>query len=337
MHRQQNPRLFRPLGGAQACAFTLVGVFAGSCATSGRNDPLSATALDKYDEAYLAARAKAVGCVENDTACCKVIIAQARSARTAGKADALAVAIQALALTCPAERSEAIALLRAEPRAPRDHAGGYPLSVAYRIALDPDDRLYWAGAFVNGEPLPASLPPERYVASFEFHVMTPDTDYQARLNVVRARTAIVVEPDIATQVELTLQRNSGGPAEGPFVVSWSIQRTTIQKEGVGNRNASGERSANEGSRRVVTLRQRLKSLGPARIPAEFRERTPTMLRVCIDKTGTVQSISFTATRHPRYNGSALDAFRGAKFHPYTIDGVPVPTCSLTILQYVARE
>ena len=60
-------------------------------------------------------------------------------------------------------------------------------------------------------------------------------------------------------------------------------------------------------------------------PANITVAQPGILEVLIDERGLVVSVSMRVPVSPRYDRAAVDAARGWRYQPATLDGVPVFT------------
>lgn len=68
-----------------------------------------------------------------------------------------------------------------------------------------------------------------------------------------------------------------------------------------------------------------------------RERTAGTIKVCIDASGRVSSVTMAAsTKYPAYDAALVGSARGWRYRPHTVNGTPTPACGMVTFVYTMR-
>ena len=69
-----------------------------------------------------------------------------------------------------------------------------------------------------------------------------------------------------------------------------------------------------------------------------RDRTLGVVKVCIDTTGRVASVSLaSSTKYPAYDEALLRSARTWRYRPHAVNGVPVAACGMVTFVYAIRR
>ena len=123
---------------------TLLAVGITACASSGAMTPA------EHDAPYLKELATSEACAGAGAAeCCRKLEQELGPAREREDTAAADHIVERLALACPEQRRGVL-----DPRAdrgPGSRAERSMLSLSYQIRIAPEDRLYWAAAYLDGK------------------------------------------------------------------------------------------------------------------------------------------------------------------------------------------
>jgi hypothetical protein len=283
------------------------------CAAPAANGP------HPLELSYTRARA-GEGCARKDeAACCDELshrMHQARARHDDRSADETA---ELIALTCPA-RAEALLqsgrggpVYRTGPRGTRSF-----VVLDYRLNLPPEDRVVWAGAYVDGARLGTSLARGEHALHFEVHVVSglgPTTGQVFRLEQTGAVPANAVLP-FMVRVQVKVERTAGAE---PFRLQVVLPEFVID-DGVEGGVEGGVAGGVLGTMRRPPEAQ--SELGPFVPPQELAlaGAPPLWLDVCPGGGGKVELSSLSGMKgpphaHPRQFGALLDWARRLTFGP----------------------
>jgi hypothetical protein len=268
-------------------------------------------ASSTVEAAYVDARRSHAVCRDGDGACCGQQAAAARAAAGRGESARAARLWDEVALACPGLRAEATAAGRPTPV-----AGG--LNVTYRPRLSPDVRLFWVSAAAGSRLLPASLTPqgiEVEVEAIRFSHGRPGP-----LLAITRRFDLPLSPGASIDIVI---RDAPAGATAPLEVTAEVQPPPP----TGRPSTHPVRPAPA---------PRLEKAQPLRVPAP---RAPLELaplpagagpavRLCLDREGEVDSVRFLDGAHPRFAASLVDMFRDARYEPYRVNDLAVPSCQV---------
>ena len=203
-------------------AVSLAGLAAGTVVTSAcatAENVASSSRRDVHDRAYLSIRFKDEGCLPQlRRQCCPLLKERMDQALARGDMATVATALDALAIACPDQRSDAIAALDRRFQAEGGPDAG-SVHVIYSARIGPSDRIYWISAFVDGKQLAGTaLPPGSHALEVEVHVMTASGADSDALFRIKAHKELVIEPRASrTFVASLIRKPSGGP--DPFALA----------------------------------------------------------------------------------------------------------------------
>lgn len=286
-----------------------------------------APARDGYDNGYLVMRAEQEGCAVKDRKdCCEKVNQRLAKARAGNDMREVETALDVLAVSCPAYRREALQALSHRP--PEPPTGGI-VNLSYAVALGPDARLYWMGAYLDGGRVSprTRVAPGTHTLEVEAHVMTGGSG-KHELHKLTAEKAITMAPHGKARV--VLKRISDPQASTPFVL--------LLTDGGKGQEAAAPAAvgspASADSRPAMVKNRKLEKLGEFRYPSELKNPGARVLSiVCADAAGKVQSIEPLNNTHPRYLASVLDALDDAKYKPHEVDGQAVQACTLASISF----
>lgn len=279
--------------------------------------PSSATTVDGT---YLALRAAKLRCPDDKSACCHRWASDLTSADP--PPERAAESIQAAALLCPDLKPRALAALDHEaPAVPEDEASAQ-LDVAFDLALDPSDHLYWAGAYVDQRAAAgAKLAPGAHTVHVVFHVVSAiDTGDPRLVQVEDARPLTLAAGDSRTLM-VVLTREPFRPRLEPFAVHFTV----------GPRRSSAPGIQREPVRMLMPVAAGARLLtGPLRpaFPSELRGPAPraALVKICVDELGAVESVTPLLDVHPRLLGAVVDSVRATRYSPLELGGRRTPFC-----------
>jgi hypothetical protein len=238
-----------------------------------------------------------------------------------------ATALDLLAISCPSRRAEAIAALGRKTTAAPAHPEAALVRVSYAVELGGTDRLYWAGAFVDGRrDLLSAIEPGRHELQVEAHVMTTGNLNQDELVAVKATHAFEVLPGKAAEILVVIGREPearGLPGTpGTFTLRFPKEWPPLES---GPGAAALARIPD--APRLVKAAQ-LKKMGEARYPSELKSPGAHILvHVCVTDEGRVGHVKpLGGVVHPRYLGTVLNFLARAEYEPLRLDGRPVALC-----------
>ena len=278
---------------------------------------------DDFDGLYLAFRLRQEGCPPDRAAtCCADLGKRLGEAQQRGDRARAAGALQALATACPAQRNQA--LLSAAAHAVPDPRSAPPLRLRWAAQLDPGDRIYWAGAFIDGQYLPGGdVPAGAHVLEVEMHVVSTGPA-EPTIYRLQERKEVTVAAGGSQVYLASLQKRPEAPPDQRFVLT--IEEAPLLPP-------SSPRLAEQMKTRSTPppslVRGTRQSYQEPRLPREFsaHNRWRTLLMVCVDDQGAPGSVlPMHPVPHPRLLGVVLESFLQARFAPTTFEGEPIPTC-----------
>jgi hypothetical protein len=135
-----------------------------ACASTGAMTPA------EHDAPYLKERASEACSGADVAACCRQLEQELGSAREREDTAAADEIVERMALACPEQRRGAL-----DPRAdrgPGSRAERSMLSLSFQIRLAPEDRLYWASAYLDGKARTQYAAPGAHEIAVEMHVVS---------------------------------------------------------------------------------------------------------------------------------------------------------------------
>jgi hypothetical protein len=278
---------------------------------------------DDFDGRYLAFRLRQEGCAPDQAAtCCPDLRRRLDEAQQRGDRARAAGVLQALATACPELRNPA--LRSAAAQAIPDPRSAPPLRLRWAAQLDPGDRIYWAGAFLDGRYLPGGdVPPGAHVLEVEMHVAstgpTEPTIYR-----LQERKEVSVAAGASRTYLANLQKHPEAPQDQRFVLT--IEEAPFLPP-------SSQRLAEQMKTRSTPpptlVRGKRESYRVPRLPRELsgHNRWRTLLMVCVDEQGKPGSVlPMNPVPHPRLLGVVLESFLQARFAPTTFESEAISTC-----------
>jgi hypothetical protein len=305
----------------RTCGLGLVTV---TCLIACRGPHVQTPSADRHDGAYLTLRARADGCPRgsDQPACCAKLNGRLDQALAGDDMGQSAVLLDALAISCPAFRGNALAALQHRPRA--GTGGGGLVAVTFVVELGPQDRLYWLGAFLRGRhSTRTEVEPGVHPLQIEAHLMTTGKAGDDKLYNIRASRDVVVQAGKGTTVTVMLKRADTG-TDNPFVISlpagWRPSEQGI--------TASELKAAFARDKRDPDIQQgKLVDFGAYRYPSELRAPgLRAVSRVCVNRDGRVIAVTPLSSPHPRYTATLVDGLFRARYDPYKLNGEPIPFC-----------
>jgi hypothetical protein len=307
----------------RGAAIVLLAGLALGCAARGGGGNHQAPVPDAYDGAYLKLRAQSDGCppATDLKQCCGTLKGRLDAALAADQMAEAAVALDALAISCPRLRPAALAAMGHLPKSRPGGDSGGTVSVSYVVELGPEDRLYWLGAFVDGgQSLRVGLAPGLHRLEVEAHVMTTSDVARDKLYTLRADKAVNVTAGEEASVLVVLKRASKQAVEMPFVMLFP-ERWAPAEAGPPVQIKTPED------------RQRIKLLGLGS-PSELKAPgTLTLATVCVNREGRVFKVTPIHSPHPRHTASVVSGLFRARYKPYEHDGQAVPFCYLPPISF----
>lgn len=283
-------------------------------------------AKDEYDGAYLRLRAQQGGCPSGGISCCEGLKAKLDQSLQGDQMADAAVALDAIAISCPSLRGAAFTALGHHPKPIASGPEAGIVVVNYVLDIGSDDRIYWISEFVDGQiPSRTLLPAGPHRVDVEIHVMTTTELGKDHLFRIRSSKEVnVVAKDGAT-VTAVLKRLPGKSAQVPFALlmpdHWLGSKLKAAAE-----PPPPPRSEAELNKATIAGGERL-DFGRPRFPSELKQATAVVMgMVCLDSAGTVESVSPLASPHPRYTAMLVAGMFQSKYRPRTINGRPVPSC-----------
>jgi hypothetical protein len=308
-----------------AAVLLLTGLLLG-CAGRGSGTNHQAPVRDAYDGAYLTLRAQADGCppATDVKRCCGTLKQRLDDALAGDRMAEAAVALDALAISCPKFRGDALAALGHLPRARPGGDGGGSVTISYVVDLGPGDRLYWLGAHVDGgQSLRVSLAPGVHQVEVEAHVMTTSDVASDQLYTLRGGKLVNVVPGQDASVLVVLKRASKLAVEMPFVMLFPDRWAPAEPGTAVELNSPADRE-----------KVQLLALGSLRYPSELRAPgTQTLATVCVNSSGRVFKVTPIHSPHPRHTASVVSGLFRAQYKPYQHNGQAVPFCYLPPISF----
>jgi hypothetical protein len=264
------------------CSLFAVLVLAG-CTTHPRVGPPAG-----YDRGYLLARVSQEGCAHKATCCADL---QRRLESATGPSDAARAAevLDTLAIGCPEKRATALAALASST------GGGQALPegsvhVQYAITVGPDDRLFWAGAFVDGRYAPGTrLTAGRHALEVEVHLTPQSGPDREQLYELRASKPFELEDGQTHILTVRVTRRDGGG--DAFTLDVDDLPMKLSATSAATPRASG------GAAPVMHP------------PSELGPLATALVKVCTTPTGAVSTVEPLGALHPRHAAAVLEAVR----------------------------
>ena len=135
-----------------------------ACASTGAMTPA------EHDAPYLKERAPEACSGADVAACCRQLEQELGPAREREDTAAADQIVERLSLACPGQR-QGVLDSRAD-RGPGSRAERSMLSLSFQIRLAPEDRLYWAAAYLDGEARTQYVAPGAHEIAVEMHVLS---------------------------------------------------------------------------------------------------------------------------------------------------------------------
>jgi hypothetical protein len=297
-------------------------MMAGACAATGASPvgPPPQLRDDGYDQAYLATRRREDGCRSEDVdRCCAEVERRLARAFAVGSMEDAAVQLELQALSCHRPRPEHIARFRARvaPEKAPDFQPGR-LSVRFDVRVSPEDRIYWAGAFVDGKQLITEpLDPGSHWLNVELHVLPISGIGADQLFRLRRRVQIEVPAAKTVEFSVMVRRTVDADPDRAFVMT--VQGRAVEPTPADAPKAFDPSSVTTGG--ILTM-------GAIHPPTELYDPSgwAVLTKVCVAATGRVESVEPLIRMHPRDVGALVDWVMRQKHRPAQIKGVPTPYC-----------
>lgn len=278
---------------------------------------------DTYDRAYLNTRRLQDGCRDaTQVHCCARIEEKLKRAIEQGAMQEGATQLELLALSCRRPDPELIARFRdqAPAHAAKDDAGG--IALVYDVQLGEDDRLYWAGAFVDGNrALPGPLAPGPHRLGVEVHLLPMSGVGEGQLFRIHRSADVTVPADTRMSVVVTVRRTTMSDPQQAFSVSLTGRAEPKPSEPP---KVAGPPPAHPPS----IVKGHIVMGGAISPPSELTTggRWAVLARVCTDREGRTQTVTPLIRMHPRDVAALVDWVIRQRHEPYRINGAPVPYC-----------
>jgi hypothetical protein len=276
---------------------------------------------DGYDQAYLATRRGQDGCHGGGfDLCCSSVEQHLLRALADDALEEAAVQLELQALSCQRPLPEHIARFR---DVPKGDSGARPvgrLSVGFAGQVAASDRIYWAGAFVDGKlQVSEPLAPGAHRLSVEMHVLPLSGVGEGQLYRLRRQVDFSIEAGKSTHFSVNLRRTVDADPDQAFLMT--VQGKTREDAPAGPRKPPSPLPPN------FTKGQMIMG-GSIHPPSELyvEGRWMVMTKVCVAASGQVASVEPMIRMHPRDTGALLDWVLRLQHLPYHIDGVPTPYC-----------
>jgi hypothetical protein len=275
--------------------------------------PATLTAHD-HDAPFVKARA-AEGCGSGDEGCCQRLEESVREARTRFDDRAADEAIERIALSCPVQARAVLdrqgqRVRRLSPEASAE------IRVKYQLDLAPEDRLFWAAAYVDGHERVRAATKTAHQIEVEVQVVPGPGARAGELVRLKQARPLPLEGD--ADVTVKLRRQDGAE---PFALDVQVDAGDVGQEG-GVEGSVADVLTKADVARLPRYDNPRRAVAPDfYAPSELLLSTasPVWMQNCVGPDGRIVH-SGMGTRHgrpphPRLMGAALDWLRRFQYQP----------------------
>jgi hypothetical protein len=301
-------------------ALLLLSALLGCASSSARWPVRDAPVLreDGYDHAYLLARRQQGTCQPANSAfCCAHVDNAVEQAFSRGALQEAAEQLDLYAMSC--RRPSDVHLARFRERRAPDLTDPLPhprVSLAYDVRVLPGDRIYWAGAFIDGRQLVTDeVTPGSHHLEVEVHVLPLKGVGANQLYRLRKRLDVEVPAARPVDFVVMLRRTLDADPDRAFAI-------------LVTGSSRGEESPGQpaGSQRIQNAAM-LES-GSIHPPTELYDERgwQVLAKICVDGAGHITGVQPLVRMHPRDAGALIDWIIRLPHRPAVIDDKPAPFC-----------
>jgi hypothetical protein len=222
---------------------------------------------------------------------------------------------------CPQQKlhaMEKIMVMLAQPTAKSPAPRGPSVRIRFHPRLAPNERLYWMGAYADGQLGLSGLLPGIHRIDVDVHLWQENRAGEGQMIKLQQTVSVRVEERTPVVLDMRLERQQ----------SSLIPLTIALTPGAPDPAPSPAASAQAAERRMeLGSSDELVFPRPPTALAQAGLGTSVELELCLDSHGKVSRVTPLAWPHPRHLGAYIEGLRSWQLRPLMVGGVPTPFCT----------